>query len=340
MARAPKKRISSRRKSTASRRRKASGTSKAKPVARAAARSNARPRKSPKAAQGVSCAYCERPLTDKDRAIFVEEEVGRMFCSDNCIVAYFSKDIEKLESDFFRRVLPGDLTPREKDSLAELKWSTLEQPQESFVEALPSGDRRYTLIARYDVQGTPVWCVCLCLFLRGEPSFLYMSFLTKHEATVDAYRTGTAVSKGGASGTSDERDGFSKKVDRLAEAWTEDETNQAQLVELRRKDDIPPEQFRLYDGCIDETLQTPDEVWTLKGKAPQSLDVYHFIRQYPDLSPVVWYVIVARETDDREQIEILDAFPSKDPALVDRYRKGKQEIGAQGTSTDVSRLVH
>ena len=280
------------------------------------------------------CAYCERALTDKDRAIFVEEEVGRMFCSENCIVAYFSKDIEKLEQDYFRRVLPGDLTPREKDSLAELKWSTLERPQEVYLEKMSTGDLRHTLIARYDVQGTSVWCVCICLFLRGEPSFLYMSFLSRHQETVDAYRNGTQKHPEGT------KEGFSKKVDRLAEAWTEDETNQAQLVEMRRKDDIPAEQYRMYDGCIDETLQSPDEVWTLKGKDQKVLDVYHFIKRYPDLSPVVWYVIVARETEDREQIEILDAFPSKDPLLVDRYRKGKQEIGAQADSPEGSRLVH
>jgi hypothetical protein len=50
-------------------------------------------------------------------------------------------------------------------------------------------------------------------------------------------------------------------------------------------------------------------------------------------------LIIARETEDEEQIEILDAFPTRDAALVDRYRRGEQEVGHTQPGP-VSRVVH
>ena len=121
------------------------------------------------------------------------------------------------------------------------------------------------------------------------------------------------------------------RSDRLADEWTEDETFLAEVNQERREDDIPVEEFATYEKCLEESLETPDEVWSCKpGK--MSAKLYHFIRHYrpdPDQEEGqgYWYVIVARETDDEEQIEILDAFPTRDPALVDRYRRGEQEVG-------------
>jgi hypothetical protein len=68
--------------------------------------------------------------------------------------------------------------------------------------------------------------------------------------------------------------------------------------------------------------------------------MYHFIRHYPNEHPEVWYVVVARETEDEEQIEILDAFPTRDPKLVERYRRGEQEIGNLDATSAASRVVH
>src|SRR6185295_6798887 len=154
--------------------------------------------------------------------------------------------------------------------------------------------------------------------------------------------TGVAAAPASANAAAEEEGASDQlKLDRLAEPWTEDETFLARLTSERSSDDVPPEEWGLYQSCLEETLEEPDEVWTIRPGGQDSPALYHFIRHYPDESPSVWYVIIARETsEDDEQIEILDAFPTKDHALVDRYRTGEQEIGETQVRAPAQRVVH
>ncbi|MEO7161335.1 MAG: hypothetical protein ABI041_00300, partial [Bdellovibrionia bacterium] len=49
------------------------------------------------------CENCSKDLSRTERALFVEEEVGRIFCSESCIAAFFTPDITRLEKEYFRR---------------------------------------------------------------------------------------------------------------------------------------------------------------------------------------------------------------------------------------------
>lgn len=308
------------------------------------------------------CSHCSKGLESADRALFVEEEVGRVFCSEDCITGYFAPEIERLEKEYFRRLSPGDLSASERDNLAHLRWITLQEPDEVWREKTLSGDYRYTLISEFEPGSKKVWSICICLFLRGEPSFLYLAFPTRNAAMVNQYRRGEQIEwapqgaiqgkprgLGGAEMAPSEPEAAEPLSDRLADAWTEDETYRAQMSQERSRDDIPAEDYGLYQGCIEETLETPDEVWSLRAGGEDSPKLYHFIRHYPEEKPGVWYVIVARELESQEnasgeeedQIEILDAFPTRDSQLVNRYRTGEQEIGETTMeSRAVSRVVH
>jgi len=322
------------------------------------------------------CHHCQTGLENRERALFVEEEIGRVFCSEECISEFFAPEVERLEKEYLRRLSPSDLTGDEKEKLAHLRWVTLEEPDEIWREKTLSGDHRYTLISEFRPGNRPVWCVCICLFLRGEPSFLYLAFPTKNAAMVNAYRKGERVQwekptreqvvqeAREAAGVPESDDPVAngqvlitpsgpRLIDGLADNWTEDETRRAQLVQHRRRDDIPADQYEQYQGCMEETLEAPDEVWTLqldeeerKGSTDplDQLRIYHFVRQYPAdaegaQEPGYWYVIVARETENEEEIEILDAFPTRDGDLVENYRRGTQEVG-HGEPGAQGRLVH
>jgi hypothetical protein len=304
------------------------------------------------------CQSCSKTLIAEDRALFVEEEVGRIFCSENCITTFFSPEIERLEKEYHRRVHSNDLTPSERESYSHLRWITLQEPDEIWREKTLSGDFRYTLISEFQPGAKGIWCICISLFLKGEPSFLYLAFTTRNASMVNAYRRGERVEWAKPKGESDSEvsDGLdtaagtdsaeiveSPLSDRLADEWTEDETFLAQVNQERRDDDIGVEEFASYEKCLEETLETPDEVWSCQlGKS--SVKLYHFMRHYKaDLDAEegtgYWYLIVARETDDDEQIEILDAFPTRDAMLVDRYRRGEQEVGYT-TPGPTARVVH
>ncbi len=318
-----------------------------------------------------SCYHCSSVLESDERALFVEEEVGRIFCSEECISSFFAPDVERLEKEYLKQLSSSDLDGDEKEKLAHLRWITLEEPDEIWREKTLTGDFRFTLISEFKPGNRPIWCVCICLFLRGEPSFLYMAFPTKNAAMANFYRRGERVQwakpprenrvdaqqKPGdfqsddpvANGQVLLTPSGPRLIDGLADSWTEDETRRAQMVGNRRRDDIPAEEYEQYQSCMEQTLEEPDEVWTLQLDEEErktsedpldQLRLFHFVRQYPNGKSNYWYVIVARETEDEDEIEILDAFPTRDSDLVENYRRGTQEVGVGEEVSAQTRMVH
>jgi hypothetical protein len=317
------------------------------------------------------CVQCGKTLGENDRALFVEEELCRTFCSEDCIGDFFAPDIRRLEREYQKHVPTDDLTDSEREKYAHLRWVTLEEPDEAWMEKTVAGDHRFTLISEFRPADKKIWMVCICLYLRGEPSFLFIAFPTASLELVKHFRRGERVrahksTRKKAQVTQDSTKSTPEPaqaggsegpmIDGLADGWSEDESIRAQLSQRRDPNDIPPAEFELYQGCLEETLEAPDEVWAMEmtdeGKIVErkehldedmdpveTVKVYHFIRRYAQDSPEMWYVIVARETETEDQIELLDAFPTRDPDLVQKHRRGIQEIG-QADQAQATRVVH
>lgn len=294
------------------------------------------------------CRQCDRGLAKDDRALFVEEEIGRIFCSEACISAYFAPEVERLEKEYLKLLSARDLSGEEREKLAHLRWITLQEPDEVWRQKTLAGDYRYTLISEFKPGNKPIWCVSICLFLRGEPSFLYIAFPTRNEAMVNHYRRGERVayerppqqaSEGSPVGEMAEPEA-APVIDGLAADWTAEETIRAQSSNFSRaKGDIPPSEFMEYQSCLEETLQAPDEIWVQEvNESDGSLQVFRFLKEYREGG--FWYVIMARETDGQDEIEIVDAFPTRDAELVQRQRIGAQEGAADLETANSSRLVH
>lgn len=306
-----------------------------------------------------TCRFCAKDLRDEERALFVEEEVGRIFCSEDCISSYFSTEVERLEKEYVKYASNiEDLSGEEKENYAHLRWLTLQEPDEVWRQKTLAGDYRYTLISEFEPGDRPIYCVCICLFLRGEPSFLYLAFPTKSVTLVDLYRRGERVewvkprqvegehpqnlslSEGAGDGSQDGTEQKAPIIDGLADEWTEEETLRAELSSHRAQDDIPEADFENYQACLEESLESPDEVWSLNVKGKGPLRLYHFLKNYQEKEESFWYVVVARETDQEDEIELLDAFPTRDMHLVERYRQGDQEVGFRESRPQSSRVVH
>jgi hypothetical protein len=93
-------------------------------------------------------------------------------------------------------------------------------------------------------------------------------------------------------------------------------------VKSRKSDDIAPEDFGFYQKCLEETLQQPNELWSYQPKSAKR--IYHFIKRY-EHDQTFWYVVIAKDTADETQIEIIDVFPTRDQDLVQMCRHGKKE---------------
>lgn len=330
----------------------------------------------PQPSQGKECcAFCAKPLAVGDRALFVEEEVGRSFCAEDCITRFFAPEVERLEAEYQRRVVPGDILPEQREELQHLRWATLKEPDEVWREKTLSGDHRYTLIAEFE---NGLWCVCLSLFLKGEPSFLFLCVVTRNLALVETYRRGERMSwvkRRGAERTSAqtppefteaqqaldgtvipgvdqdlmEAAGFtSAPADGLAlDGWSTEESLRAAASGERSPEDIQPSEFGVYQNCLEETLQEPSELWSLEAVSDEEeVRLFHFIKHYPESEGQgFWYVIVAREVagneTEEDHLEVLDAFPSRDSELVSRYRQGNQELeSASSEPAAPARVLH
>lgn len=291
------------------------------------------------------CAYCDRKLNQAESALFVEEEVGRTFCAESCINAFFGTEIERLEREYLNALSPDDLSSEEREKAAHLRWNTLQEPQEIWRERTLSGDYRYTLISEFKTKAKTLWCVCICLFLRGEPSFLYLAFVTRKKDLTDRYRRGERMQRVKRSASTEapsegsEQEPTTGLTDGLADPWTEDEIQLAERIRGQKADDIGVEEYSEYESYTEETLEKPDEVWSYPSSKDKEIKYFHFIKQYKDEEGALWYVVVARETDQEDQLEITDVFPTRDPQMMQRYRKGNQEHGEPEEQT-VSRMVH
>ena len=302
--------------------------------------------KKPGKASKISCVKCEKAIAAVDQALFVEEEVGRYFCSEPCIVGFFTPEIEKLEREYGKHVSAHDLTSAERERFAHLRWMTLETPGEVWKEKVKSGDDRYTLIGEYHPEQKPVWAVAICLMLRGDPSFLYLAFVTSDRHLVEVFRRGeqmrivknsdeaTVEKLHQRVATVSEEAPVVTETAHLAEPWTEADSVRANLIKARKENDIPVEDFGFYQKCLEESLQTPNELWSYLPNTAKR--IYHFLKKY-DHDEAFWYVVIAKDTTDETQIEIVDAFPTRDDSLVAMCRHGKKEIlGPNGGQAEES----
>lgn len=293
------------------------------------------------------CYNCGLDLThDDQQALFVEEDVSLIFCTEKCITEYFTPEINALEKEYFKNLSTSDFSSAEKESLAHLRWITLQEPDEVWREVRPKGHKRFILISKFQPSNTPLWYVCITLFLRGEPSFLYLAFATRDALLVDYYRRGERVewektsAKNTPSPDAPESDS-SQNSDRLADAWTEDETAIANLpVHTRSAQDIAEEEYPKYQQQFDKTLEEPHELWSQPLGDEGERHLYHFIRHYPEIEGGIWVVIVARELKQHGQIEILDVFPTRDSSLLEKYRIGEREVIDAEETQAPTRIVH
>jgi hypothetical protein len=291
---------------------------------------------------------CGKDLKLLTRALFVEEEVGRTFCTEECISEYYQDDIQVLEKKYLRLRGKDDLPSKERQRYSHLRWITLEQPDEVWCEVTASGEYRYTLISEFQPEKKKVWSVCICLFLKGEPSFLYLAFPTQKLSLVKKFRKGEKIervlSKGKSAEETAEGGVDPDKMDRLAEDWTENEGLRAKLQLNKNAKDIKMKDYGLFEHLADPTLETPDELWVQESADGAEPDQYSFIRYFPnegtEKESGVWYIITAQEMEDSEQLELLTQIPTVDSKLVQKYRTGRSQQIVSEKLDAATRFIH
>lgn len=301
--------------------------------------------KKSESATGVVCTHCQKTLAKGKKALYVEEDLNRVFCSEQCILDHFQPEIQRYENEYFDLIKAHgqELPPAERERLLPLRWPTLQEPGEVWVRPGPEGDRHMTMIREFQQNGQPLWCVCVTLSLRGDPSFLFIAAVTKLKGVAETYRRGEIAHKSDVK-TLDAEAELVKLAemdntilppgeDRVADEWSREDALRAHAEGLRNEEDIPQISEDRQDKLVEETLEKPDEVWTVENQAPDGRlrKYYHFIRQVKKAVHKVpmdgWFVVVAQDGQKADEIEIIDGFLTQRSEVVDGFRQGKQEMG-------------
>lgn len=265
-----------------------------------------------------------------DTALLVEEEHGRVFCSEGCVSQYFESDVRKLESQYKKRLKKSDFTVEQREELLHLRFMTLQEPDEVWVQKRKNGDFWYTLISEFEVDQGKLWCICICLFLRGEPSFLFLAFPTKSKLMVQKYRQGESLRWGMPSNI----DAGPAPTDGFDPHWT---------PHVPDKNDIPRSEYKKYERFASEVLAKPDELW-IEKETEAELETYSFIRKFSNKQKFFWYVIRARElSSGSDELEVLDQVVTKHETVVGQFRLGDldpRQAQSQGGMSLSVKVLH
>lgn len=282
------------------------------------------------------CANCRRSLAKVEAVLFVEKELGRCFCSEECIQEYFQPTVDAMLEDLERLRPKGDYGNRSTGQFAQYRALTLEDPDEVWMNQLESGERHFTFIGHYRSGEERFSYVCVCLTIDGMPSFVFLGFATHDEELVEQYRQGTEIKLPSPDGTATEMpdipeidDPMPPRESLLSESQLWESIFNGEGVpsnDLRRSDDIPKEQFPDFAQFVEPTIDDPDEIWTLQD--PEGRKWLTFISIYKDAEEDENYfsmIAVCRLREDNS-LEMVSAFPTVDPEFAQKFRKGLQSL--------------
>lgn len=118
---------------------------------------------------------------------------------------------------------------------------------------------------------------------------------------------------------------FSSEEDLYRHFNTEIDELEKEFFKLRRRNDIPEGKFVDYESNLTTLLEDPDEVWedhdTIKGR-PLIIYLRKMRDRAEDDEGALFHVAACYLTEDIPSFVYLH-FPSRDPELVQKYRRGQ-----------------
>ena len=290
------------------------------------------------------CANCRKSLENIENILFVEKEVGRCFCAEECIREYFQPTIDFMREELVKLRSDADINDDDASRYAHYQALTLEDPDEVWIDETETGERHFTFIAHYRNGDDRMTYVVVTLAIEATPSFVFLGFATRNEDLVDEYRRGVDLRIGEpaqeaaepqptmepsqASATTEQQPKAENPSERLHESEPE-----RLYGEMRQPGDIAREDFGKYEQFIEASIDEPDEIWRFVDDLGN--EWLSFIARFTgeqlaeDADDFSIVVVCEPGYDPEKQTKTLDlvfAFPTIDPGLVQHFRKGVNSL--------------
>ncbi len=297
------------------------------------------------------CSHCRKSVKDVKNLLFVEEESSRGFCTENCIIQFYTPYMEVMgEEELANRETCGLMSSEGKDHLyqnKELFEKALYSPDEVWVEQSELREEYFTHIYNFKKDGTNFYFILICSYYEGEPSFVFFKTITKSAELVDLYRKDKpgedelnnkknkdiSVSESSASDNDSEvesLDEISLPVEVVEDIELKKSQVLAELLERRKESDIKFEDFMIYDEYISLSIDDPDEIYETEDDAGDTISTNIKSFQKGDLS--FFYIVICTKIEipgNLDQLVLVPilTFPSVDNDLYKFYAVGERTHG-------------
>lgn len=301
------------------------------------------------------CHQCKKISHNVETLLLVEDFASRSFCSDACIVQFFSPLINHYEKE--EKEIRKSLTFNKESCLIFRENSyyiqkTLENPIEVWENISELGEKLYVYVARHEEEDFPFWMVMILYLYHKVPSFVFFQTVTNSPEVLDQYRRGHKIEnipeffakrfeekKVTVEAVESESPATPKNNEVQVELTNEmmDQLEQkksmllAHLLSNRKESDINFENFYLYEKNVPLTIESPDEIYTYQDDEGDELLVY--LRGFQEASVSFYFVVICNKLDVKTQssedevIYPILAFPTLDATLAKLYCHGEKLSG-------------
>lgn len=272
------------------------------------------------------CQGCRSPLNSDEKIVYVEESANRYFCSEKCIRAYYDPMSEHYRKQMLDIRDPHDISEADFAEYESYAPLCLSNPDEEWVDTTEFGETITYFLSNFTNEGGKFTYIVACFCLEDEPTYILLSFPTRDKKLAEEFRRGEKIERK----DDDEEPGepeISSPV--LTEDFLARQGNAIEEEMLRHRDptDVPKEEFEEYVHLVDQTIENPDEVWELQDEGDNP--ILTLISQHEES---LHYVVICTfdATQTQESWRVIYSFPTRDPALVQRYRRGMLREGVAG----------
>lgn len=251
--------------------------------------------------------------------IVIDLEAGLVFRSEAELLKHFQPQIDKLEAEFERLKKPKDRLEEKVAEIEDHLELTLDEPTEIWHDRHTFPEVPLFIFLR-QIEGHAGFHVAVCYVnQQDEPTFVFLHFVTEDLQLVENYRRGELV----YDRAFEEVEFGAIEGDALSEGDPLAIGMFVSMLKVRGDKDIVQDEFKkLGTDCREDTIENGDEIW--RSTDLNGNQIVTFIKAFPDHEVTeLQYIAVTQEDPTSQVHSLLFSFPTNDPSLVDRYRRGE-----------------
>jgi hypothetical protein len=282
------------------------------------------------------CHECKTPVGNSDSLFFIDDQLTKSYCSEECIedyhlplVKHFEKEMKSLK-EFHQETAAGSVAIE-----PQLVNEILLSPDEIYRFSNELGESYHHFIKKIKQE----WVVIIASVFKGEPSFIFGAWSSSSVSLINEFRQGSSIvvtewkkkqkSSKAISAIPEAEEKIEDDEDSVFLQLLESKKSQllAHVLMIRKDQDIAIEDFGDYESCFQETLEHPDEVFEYKDKEGDVF--FNYIKNYNSGENFFYIVscLKRKSSDGETMVYPVLGLPTNDMAIVQEFCIGKQISG-------------